>query len=108
MLLEMHGERDLDYADLAPDLYGINNRNLGSFVTDVENSFHMASRLPKEGCKVSESGLSNPETVNSLRLELLAIRQKLHSDELVTTGIRQSQNSCKAQGWLPHSVSHQQ
>ena len=68
VLLEMHGERDLDYADLAPDLYGINNRNMGSFVTDVENSFHMASRLPKEGCKVSESGLSNPETVNSLRL----------------------------------------
>ena len=29
-----------------PDLCGINNRNLGSFVTDVENSFRLAERLP--------------------------------------------------------------
>ena len=25
--------------ELQPDMYGINNRNLGSFVTDVENSW---------------------------------------------------------------------
>lgn len=67
VLLEMHGERDLDYADLEPDLYGINNRNLGTFITDVNNSFRMASRLPEGVCKVSESGISNPETVRQLR-----------------------------------------
>lgn len=36
VLLEMHGERDFEYAELEPDMYGINNRNLGTFVTDVE------------------------------------------------------------------------
>ena len=68
VLLEMHGEAELDYADLEPDMYGINNRNLGTFVTDVENSFRMASRLPADGCKVSESGISRPKTVQALRL----------------------------------------
>ena len=67
VLLEMHGEEELDYADLSPDLLGINNRNLGSFVTDVENSFRLAERLPKEAVKVSESGISNPAVVRALR-----------------------------------------
>ena len=50
-----------------PDMCGINNRNLGSFVTDVENSFRMAELLPKDAVKVSESGISNPDTVRALR-----------------------------------------
>ena len=67
VLLEMHSEADLDYAALEPDMYGINNRNLGSFVTDVANSFRMAERLPQGVCKVSESGLGDPATVCRLR-----------------------------------------
>ena len=38
VLLEMHNERELEYADLQPDMCGINNRNLGSFVTDGPNA----------------------------------------------------------------------
>lgn len=66
VLLEMHGESELDYVELMPDMCGVNNRNLGSFVTDVENSFRMAERLPKDACKVSESGISNPAAVVEL------------------------------------------
>ena len=67
VLLEMHDERELEYAALGPDLCGINNRHLGSFVTDVATSFRLAERLPKDAVKVSESGISNPETVRELR-----------------------------------------
>ena len=67
VLLEMHDRHDLEYAELRPDMYGINNRNLGSFVTDVNNSFKMAEELPADVCKVSESGIDNPETLKSLR-----------------------------------------
>lgn len=67
VLLEMHSEAELEYAELGPDLYGINNRNLGSFVTDVDNSFRLAELLPNDAVKVSESGISNPETVRLLR-----------------------------------------
>ena len=67
VLLEMHSQEELDYAEQAPDLCGINNRHLGSFVTDVETSFRLAEYLPKEAVKVSESGLSDPLTVKQLR-----------------------------------------
>jgi indole-3-glycerol phosphate synthase len=69
VLLEMHNERDFEYAELEPDMYGINNRNLGTFFTDVENSFRLAEKLPKDVCRVSESGISNPQTVLRLREE---------------------------------------
>ena len=67
VLLEMHSNQELEYAGLEPDMCGINNRNLGSFITDVENSFRLAELLPKDAVKVSESGISNPDTVRALR-----------------------------------------
>ena len=77
VLLEMHSEEELEYAELKPDLCGINNRNLGSFVTDVENSFRLAEKLRAATVSsgsaagapvlVSESGISNPDTVKALR-----------------------------------------
>ena len=67
VLLEIHGENEIDYAQLQPDLLGINNRHLGSFVTDVETSFRLAERLPADIVKVSESGISDPQTVRLLR-----------------------------------------
>lgn len=67
VLLEMHSEPELEYADMEPDMCGINNRNLGTFITDVENSFRLAEKLPEDTVKVSESGIGNPETVGELR-----------------------------------------
>ena len=67
VLLEMHDERELEYAELGPDVCGINNRNLGSFVTDVNNSFRLAELLPKDAVKVSESGIAYPQVVRDLR-----------------------------------------
>jgi indole-3-glycerol phosphate synthase len=78
VLLEMHSEQELAYAALGPDLCGINNRNLGSFHTDVENSFRLAEKLRAAvtvasgsaaggSVLVSESGISRPETILALR-----------------------------------------
>lgn len=67
VLLEMHDKKELEYCELQPDVYGINNRHLGSFVTDVETSFRLAELLPKDAVKVSESGISSPETIRELR-----------------------------------------
>ena len=47
-------------------MIGINNRNLGSFHTDVENSFRLIGKLPREMVKVSESGISDPEKIKAL------------------------------------------
>ena len=67
VLLEMHSEEELAYAELDADMIGINNRNLGTFHTNVENSFRLAELLPKDKLKVSESGISNPDTIRQLR-----------------------------------------
>ncbi|MBR1688247.1 MAG: indole-3-glycerol phosphate synthase TrpC [Prevotella sp.] len=67
VLLEMHSTPELEYVELEPDMCGINNRNLGTFITDVHNSYRLAEQLPADAVKVSESGISNPLTVRELR-----------------------------------------
>ena len=67
VLLEMHSEEELEYLDCEPDMAGINNRNLGTFHTDVANSFRLAEKMDTGAVKVSESGISNPDTVRNLR-----------------------------------------
>jgi indole-3-glycerol phosphate synthase len=67
VLLELHNERETDYITPLNTLIGINNRNLGSFVTDVQKSFRMAELLPNEAVWVSESGISDPAIVKELR-----------------------------------------
>lgn len=67
VLLEIHGETELDYIGLEPDMCGVNNRNLGTFVTDVRNSFALSEKLPAGMCRISESGISSAATVARLR-----------------------------------------
>ena len=67
VLLELHDEGEVDYIGPGNSLVGINNRNLGSFVTDLQKSFRMAELLPKEAVWISESGISDPGIVKELR-----------------------------------------
>lgn len=67
VLLEIHAEKELDYLNEHVDLIGVNNRNLGTFHTDVQNSFRLARKLPEELLWVSESGISQPDTIRELR-----------------------------------------
>ena len=67
VLLELHHESETDYITPINSLIGINNRNLGSFVTDLQKSFRMAQLLPTDSVWVSESGLSDAVVVKELR-----------------------------------------
>lgn len=67
VLLEIHSRSELPYVSEHVDIVGVNNRNLGTFHTDIENSFRLAEQLPKEKLLVSESGISSPETIIRLR-----------------------------------------
>ena len=67
VLLEIHSAEELPYINSQIDMVGINNRNLGTFFTDVENSFRLAGQLPQDAVLVSESGISDPEVVKRLR-----------------------------------------
>jgi indole-3-glycerol phosphate synthase len=67
VLLEVHNEQELGHANEFVNMLGVNNRNLKTFVTDVQVSFDLAALIPNDFVKVSESGISKSETVKELR-----------------------------------------
>lgn len=67
VLLEIHSEEELGHISPRTDMVGVNNRHLGTFITDVAHSFALAESLPKDKVLVSESGISKPESLRGLR-----------------------------------------
>jgi indole-3-glycerol phosphate synthase len=68
VLVEVHSQDDLDKAlQVNAELIGINNRNLKTFEVDLEHSLKLAQQLPKHQIRISESGISKPETINRLK-----------------------------------------
>jgi indole-3-glycerol phosphate synthase len=74
VLLEIHGEEELSFLNENIDMLGVNNRHLGTFHTDTENSFRLIERMKAEVGEgsdaplfVSESGISDPEVMKELR-----------------------------------------
>lgn len=61
VLLEIHDEEELERVlalPQLPDAIGINNRNLHTFELSLQTTATLAPRLPKEICRVSESGFA--------------------------------------------------
>lgn len=68
VLLEVHDKEELQAnLDADADLLGVNNRSLKTFDVSIDVSKQLASMIPKELVKVSESGISSPETILELR-----------------------------------------
>jgi len=74
VLLEIHSESELSHYNEHVDMLGVNNRNLGTFHTDVNNSFRMIARMKSEvglgddaPLFVSESGISDMNVMMKLR-----------------------------------------
>ena len=66
-LVEVHTEEELELA-LAADaeIIGINNRNLDTFVTDIETSRKLVARIPEDFIVVAESGITTRADIESL------------------------------------------
>src|SRR5688572_9417959 len=68
VLLEVHDEEELNRnLETGADLIGVNNRNLKTFEVSIEVSKRLAPLIPDSVVKVSESGISSPETMLELR-----------------------------------------
>lgn len=67
VLLEIHHEGELNHINSSIDMLGVNNRNLGTFVTSISNSIQLVDKLPKEQLLISESGISEPASISQLR-----------------------------------------
>jgi indole-3-glycerol phosphate synthase len=66
-LVEVHTEEELDLA-LAADaeIIGINNRNLDTFVTNIETSRQLRARIPTDKIVVAESGIMSRADIDIL------------------------------------------
>jgi indole-3-glycerol phosphate synthase len=68
ILLEVHNEEEI-VQNIFPniDAIGVNNRNLKDFSVSLEHSYDLVNKIPNNYIKVSESGISNPETIKDLK-----------------------------------------
>ncbi len=66
-LVEVHDEEELARAvGAGARIVGVNNRNLRTLAVDVEASYRLAARLPRDVIGVSESGLKSREELERL------------------------------------------
>jgi indole-3-glycerol phosphate synthase len=67
VLLELHDEEELQHICDDTVLVGINNRNLKTFVVDIDRSLKMAEQIPAGKIKIAESGISSVENIRLFR-----------------------------------------
>lgn len=67
-LVEVHNEDEVEEAILSKGrIIGINNRDLNTFVVDINTTGHLRPLIPKEKIVVSESGIKNRKDMETLR-----------------------------------------
>ncbi len=68
VLLEVHDEAELaTHLHDCVDMVGVNNRNLKTFVTDLDTSVRLSPLIPADFVKVSESGLQQAGSIAALK-----------------------------------------
>ncbi len=81
-LVELHDATNVDRVLKAgADLVGINNRDLKTFVTDLELTFRLRDRFPADVALVSESGIRTRQDVE--RLESAGVSAVLVGETLM-------------------------
>ncbi len=68
VLLEVHNREELERSLVdSVDAIGVNNRNLKDFSVSLDHSLELVEVIPDRFIKVSESGISHPDTIKALR-----------------------------------------
>ncbi|HET8737279.1 MAG TPA: indole-3-glycerol phosphate synthase TrpC [Pricia sp.] len=68
VLLEVHNQEELQKSIMPSlDMLGVNNRNLKTFEVSLETSKLLSKLIPDDFVKVSESGISDIDTIRDLR-----------------------------------------
>ena len=67
VLLEIYTENELEHVCEEIDVVGINNRDLKTFVVDIDRSARLAERLPLDKLRIAESGIRDVETIFALK-----------------------------------------
>lgn len=63
VLLEIHNEEELHHICDATEIVGVNNRDLKTFMVDIQRSIDLGKRIPENKLLIAESGISKIETI---------------------------------------------
>ena len=81
-ILEVHSLEELEATKhFSSNIIGINNRDLNTFVTDIETTIKLLPRVPKNKTIISESGLSKKSDL--VRLANLGVSSFLVGESLM-------------------------
>jgi indole-3-glycerol phosphate synthase len=81
-LVELHNAEQLPRVlDVGAELIGVNNRDLRTFVTRLEQTLELAPRVTGDRCLVSESGIRSREDIR--RLQAAGVRAVLVGESLM-------------------------
>jgi len=67
VLMEVHSTNQLEKLNQNIDIVGVNNRNLKDFSVSLDASLNMINDIPSSFTKISESGISNAESIIKLK-----------------------------------------
>ena len=67
VLTEIHTAEQLPKLTEDIDIVGVNNRNLKTFKVDLEHSKQLFHQIPDSYIRISESGISHPDTIVELK-----------------------------------------
>ena len=67
VILEVHSLQELDKVNEFVNIIGVNNRDLNTLITDTRLSEELADSIPREFIKISESGISETQTLFDLK-----------------------------------------
>ncbi len=67
VLLEIHNEQELVHICNNVDVVGVNNRDLKTFIVDMNRSIELSKQIPADKIKISESGIDNIASIKVLK-----------------------------------------
>ena len=67
VLLEIHNEEELKHICAETEIVGVNNRDLKTFVVDINRSIALSKLIPPDKIKIAESGIHDVETICTFR-----------------------------------------
>ena len=63
VLLEIHTEEELQHICDETEIVGVNNRDLKTFIVDINRSIELSKKIPAGKIKIAESGIDDVETI---------------------------------------------
>ncbi len=67
ILFEIHDKEELEKVCEEVTFVGVNNRNLKTFVVDIQQSVNLSELIPSKFLKISESGIDSVESIKMLK-----------------------------------------